>query len=42
MMLFGFLGGLRYALYKFRKPVDHISVDLDILVHVDDVLGGCG
>jgi len=31
------LKGLRYALYKFRRPVDHVSVDLDVLVHVDDV-----
>ncbi len=31
------LKGLRYALYKFRKPVDHVSVDLDLLIHVDDV-----
>ena len=33
----GALRGLRYALYKFRRPVDHVSVDLDVLVHVDDV-----
>ena len=31
------LKDLRYALYKFRRPVDHVSVDLDILIHVDDV-----
>jgi len=31
------LEGLRCAFYKFRKPVDHVSVDLDILIHVDDV-----
>lgn len=31
------LKDLRYALYKFRKPVDHVSVDLDILIHVGDV-----
>ncbi|NAZ11863.1 MAG: hypothetical protein GU361_03955 [Desulfurococcales archaeon] len=24
--------GLEYALYKFRRPVEHVSVDLDILV----------
>jgi hypothetical protein len=27
---------LNYAFYKFRKPVDHVSVDLDILISVDD------
>ena len=31
------LKDLQYALYKFRRPVDHVSVDLDILIHVDDV-----
>jgi len=31
------LEGLRYAFYKFRRPVDHVSVDLDLLIHVDDV-----
>ena len=31
------LRDLRYTLYKFRKPVDHVSVDLDILIHPDDV-----
>jgi len=31
------LKDLRHALYKFRRPVDHVSVDLDILIHVDDV-----
>jgi len=29
--------GVGYALHKFRKPFDHVSVDLDILVRVDDV-----
>jgi hypothetical protein len=29
--------GVGYALHKFRKPVDHVSVDLDILVRVDDI-----
>jgi hypothetical protein len=29
--------GVGYALHKFRKPFDHVSVDLDILVKVDDV-----
>jgi len=29
--------GVGYALHKFRKPVDHVSVDLDILVSVDNV-----
>jgi len=28
---------LDYALYKFRKPVDHVSVDLDMLVDRRDV-----
>ncbi|MEM4976635.1 MAG: nucleotidyltransferase family protein [Desulfurococcaceae archaeon] len=27
------LQGLNYALYKFRKPVEHVSVDIDILIH---------
>jgi len=31
------LRGLRYGFYKFRRPVDHVSVDLDVLIHVDDV-----
>jgi len=26
-----------YALYKFRRPFEHVSVDLDILVRVEDV-----
>jgi hypothetical protein len=26
-----------YALYKFRRPFEHVSVDLDILIRVDDV-----
>jgi hypothetical protein len=29
--------GATYALYKFRRPFDHVSVDLDILVRVEDV-----
>jgi hypothetical protein len=29
--------GAEYALHKFRKPFDHVSVDLDILVRVDDI-----
>jgi hypothetical protein len=28
----GALGGLDYALFKFRRPVEHVSVDLDVLV----------
>ena len=28
----GALRGLEYALYKFRRPVEHVSVDLDVLV----------
>jgi len=31
------LRGLRYGFYKFRRPVNHVSVDLDLLIHVDDV-----
>ncbi|MEM3716429.1 MAG: hypothetical protein QW145_04630, partial [Candidatus Bathyarchaeia archaeon] len=27
------LNGLNYALFKFRKPVEHVSVDIDILIH---------
>jgi hypothetical protein len=26
------LGGVDYALFKFRRPVEHVSVDLDVLV----------
>jgi hypothetical protein len=29
--------GADYALYKFRRPFEHVSVDLDILVSVDDI-----
>jgi hypothetical protein len=29
--------GATYALYKFRRPFEHVSVDLDILVRVEDV-----
>jgi len=29
--------GVGYALHKFRKPLDHVSVDLDILVRDDDI-----
>jgi hypothetical protein len=29
--------GVEYALHKFRRPADHVSVDLDILVRFDDV-----
>jgi len=28
--------GVGYAPHKFRKPLDHVSVDLDVLVRVDD------
>lgn len=31
------INDLNYALYKFRKPIDHVSVDLDILIDVKDV-----
>jgi len=33
------LKGLNYALYKFRKPVEHVSVDLDVLIDRRDVPG---
>jgi len=29
--------GATYALYKFRRPFEHVSVDLDILIKVVDV-----
>ena len=29
--------GANYTLYKFRRPFEHVSVDLDILVRVEDV-----
>jgi hypothetical protein len=35
------LRGLEYALYKFRRPVEHVSVDLDILVERSCVAGLC-
>ena len=28
--------GVEYALHKFRRPLDHVSVDLDVLVRVGD------
>ncbi len=31
------LKGLRYALFKFRKPIDYVPSDLDILIHGNDV-----
>ena len=31
------LEDFRYAIYKFKRPFEHVSVDLDILIHVDDV-----
>ena len=31
------LKGVDYALYKFRRPVDYVSVDLDILVNARDI-----
>jgi len=31
------LKGLSYALHKFRKPVEHVSVDLDVLIDRRDV-----
>ena len=30
------LKGLSYALYKFRKSVDHVSIDLDNLITRSD------
>jgi len=30
------LKGLSYALHKFRKPVEHVSVDLDVLISRGD------
>jgi len=29
--------GANYALYKFRRPFEHVSVDLDILIRVDNI-----
>ncbi|MBS7648774.1 hypothetical protein KEJ17_03920, partial [Candidatus Bathyarchaeota archaeon] len=29
------LSSLDYALFKFRKPVEHVSVDVDILVRYE-------
>jgi len=29
----GVLRGLDYALFKFRKPVLHVSVDIDVLIN---------
>ena len=31
------LKSVNYALYKFRRPVDHVSVDLDILVDTKEI-----
>lgn len=31
------LNGLDYALFKFRKPIEHVSVDIDILIHSRDL-----
>jgi len=31
------LRGFEYAFYKFRKPADHVSIDLDILISSKDV-----
>ncbi|MEM4740329.1 MAG: hypothetical protein QXS63_04540 [Zestosphaera sp.] len=36
--VFKALRGLDYALYKFRKPVEHVSVDIDILVRYEHLL----
>ncbi|MEM2533894.1 MAG: hypothetical protein QXK12_07735 [Candidatus Nezhaarchaeales archaeon] len=32
------LRGLDYAFYKFRKPVEHVSVDIDVLVRYEHLL----
>lgn len=32
------LSGLKYALFKFRKPVEHVSVDIDVLVSYEHLL----
>ena len=32
------LQGLYYALYKFRKPIEHVSVDIDVLVRYEHLL----
>jgi len=31
------LNDLNYALYKFRKPIEHVSVDIDILIDKEDI-----
>lgn len=31
------LNDVDYALYKFRRPIDHVSVDIDVLVSSDDI-----
>jgi hypothetical protein len=31
------LRGFEYAFYKFRKPLDHVSVDLDIIISSKDI-----
>jgi uncharacterized protein YqgQ len=31
------LRGFEYAFYKFRKPVDHVSVDLDMIISSKDI-----
>ncbi|HEW93580.1 MAG TPA: hypothetical protein ENF47_02615 [Thermoprotei archaeon] len=31
------LNDLDYAFYKFRKPIEHVSVDIDILIDGEDV-----
>ncbi|MEM4435674.1 MAG: hypothetical protein QXO22_01730 [Thermosphaera sp.] len=32
------LQGLDYALYKFRRPIEHVSVDIDILIRYEHLL----
>jgi hypothetical protein len=31
------LRGFEYAFYKFRKPVDHVSVDLEMIISSKDI-----
>lgn len=31
------IGDLNYALFKFRKPIEHVSVDIDVLIHYRDL-----
>jgi uncharacterized protein YqgQ len=31
------LRGFEYVFYKFRKPTDHVSIDLDIIISSKDI-----